>query len=114
MQQHTPGGVEAVVAVPCGLGEGVNTGLVIQDALVLELLVVTPTAVEEIQEVVDISSHFEGGLTSSHIEVELLGNIEVHTVQPRSHSTVALAVLATVSTQIRIIADEGLVGITVL
>lgn len=114
MQHESPSGIETVVVVPSGLGESVDASLVVEDALTLELLIDTPFAVEQIEDVVDVSTEIKGSRTTSHVEIELLRDSEIQAVNPRSNSAVTFAVFATVSAQIRIIGDEGLIRVTVL
>lgn len=113
MQENAPSGNEVVVAVPSGFGEFVLASFVGEDVLAAELLVNAPTAVEEVEQIVDIGTHFKSGLATAEVEVEFLINFEVDAVDPRSDGTIALAVLTTMCAEVAVAADECFVSIAV-
>ena len=105
MDQNLPSGGEVVIDGPGGLVERVLVVLVGQHHIAVKYLVSTPPAAEQVGDVVEVSTDLEGLLVTSDVEVELLGNLEVDTVEPRGDTAVALGVLASVFAQISFTAD---------
>ena len=56
----------------------------------------TPVAVKEVTKVVDIESHLNSILLLSYSEVEILSNLEVEAVYPRSSNCTSLRILTSV------------------
>ena len=100
--------------MPIGLCECIGTILELEDGLAAELLKATPVAVDEVTNVIDIGTNLKGCQATCNVEIELLVNLEVETIQPGADSAVALTILTTMGAEVAVIGDESLVCSTVL
>ena len=106
VHQNLPGGGEVVIDRPGGLSERVLVVLVFQHHIAVKHFVCTPLAAEEVGEVVEVNTDLEGLFVTGDVKVELLGDLEVDTVQPRSKAAVALGIFASMLAQVFVTANE--------
>ena len=101
MYENLPRGGQIVVIRPRGGREGVIFALfvVFQHHFVVQHFEGTPSAAEEIAEVVEVGSHIKGMSLTIDVEVNLLRDLEVDAVHPRTNTAVALRIFASVLAQ---------------
>ena len=114
MDQYLPCGGKIVIDRPCGLAKCIGTIFVIQYHIIVEHFADAPLAVEQISEVINIQTDIQCVFMTGHIEIELLGKLEVDSVQPRDFASIAFGILTSVLAQITVARNVFLEGGLVL
>ena len=99
-EEQLPGVESAAVVLNGRSVEGVDTGGIgladLEDVLGTDLLGKPPVGVEQVGYVVEVGADLEGRGLACDVDDEVLCDLEVDAVLPRSNLSAALAVLAAV------------------